>query len=285
MRVMPRIAVVTCRELPEPDVDETITLEALSALGLEVEMAAWNDVSVDWGSFDVAVLRSCWDYPEFYMEFMDWLDRVETLVPVMNPVGIVRKNLDKRYLGELSEQGVPIVPTVYASGGDDLRSIVLDKGWETLVVKPVIGAGSMGTRVFGIENMGEAEKHLQGLGTVGMVQPFLRSVNQGGERALVWIDGAFTHKIVKSPRFADDDEAVSEAQELKPEELAFGESVMERVSEDLLYARVDVMAGDKGEIFLSELELIEPSLFFQQNPAALERFAGAVDRRAQALVS
>ena len=276
---MPRIAVVTCLELPEPDVDEKLTLEGLTAVGLDAELAAWDDPKVDWRSFDLAVLRSCWDYPDHYQEFLDWLDRMDKLVPLLNPVSVVRENLDKRYLGELEEAGVPIVPTVYASSDDQLRTAVLDHGWNVIVVKPVVGAGSIGTRVFDVKDMGRAEKHLASLGSLGMVQPFLKSVNRGGERALVWIDGAFTHKIVKSPRFADDDESVSDAQELTEDELAFGETVMAKVSDDLLYARVDVMEGDDGEILLSELELIEPSLFFMQNKRALERFSAAVMRR------
>ncbi|MFN9969178.1 MAG: hypothetical protein ACK58T_04695, partial [Phycisphaerae bacterium] len=38
----------------------------------------------------------------------------------------------------------------------------------------------------------------------------LRAVEGHGERALVWIDGEFTHAVRKSPRFAGNDEQVSE---------------------------------------------------------------------------
>lgn len=43
------------------------------------------------------------------------------------------------------------------------------------------------------------------------------------------------------------------------------------------YARVDLLY-DGATPPLSELELIEPSLFLAQSPAALERFAAAIAR-------
>jgi hypothetical protein len=48
---------------------------------------------------------------------------------------------------------------------------------------------------------------------------------------------------------------------------------------DLLYARVDFVRMPDGEFALMEAELIEPSLYFQLDDAAAERFAGALERR------
>jgi hypothetical protein len=46
----------------------------------------------------------------------------------------------------------------------------------------------------------------------------------------------------------------------------------------LLYARIDVARDDHGAPRLMELELVEPSLFFAQGPAALARYVSAVRR-------
>ena len=109
-----------------------------------------------------------------------------------------------------------------------------------------------------------------------MVQRYMPSVEDEGERALVWIDGRFTHAVRKAPRFDGQDESVSEALELAPDELAFGERVMAQVQGDVLYARVDVMHAADGGLLLSELELIEPSLFLLQSPSALDRLVRAI---------
>ena len=111
------------------------------------------------------------------------------------------------------------------------------------------------------------------------------SVHTDGEDALVWIDGGFTHKVKKTPRFAGQDERVSGARPLSPEELAFGGAALRLLPAGLLYARVDVVRDASGELRLSELEILEPSLFLVQSPPALARFAAAIERRAREPVS
>jgi glutathione synthase/RimK-type ligase-like ATP-grasp enzyme len=164
------------------------------------------------------------------------------------------------------------VPTRLVSDPSEAADAARELGGERWVVKPAVGAGSMGVRIWdGRSELAFSGDHL--------IQPYLESVERGGERALVWIDGEFTHKVVKQRRLADDDEAVSNAEPLTAAERAFGEAVIASAPEGLLYARVDVMEGPAGEIWLSELELVEPSLFLVQNPEAAARLAEGVKRR------
>jgi glutathione synthase/RimK-type ligase-like ATP-grasp enzyme len=113
-----------------------------------------------------------------------------------------------------------------------------------------------------------------------MVQRHTPGFEDPGERALVWIDGELTHAVRKSPRFEGGAEQVSEALPLSREERALAEKAIARVEGELLYARVDVVADADGTLLVSELELMEPSLFLLQNPPALERFVRAIARRA-----
>ncbi len=278
---MIRVAIVTCCELPEIDQDEKLTLDALRGVGFEAELAAWDDESVDWKQYDGAVLRSPWNYPDFPVEFEAFLRRVSTETRLWNPLEVVQKNLHKSYLLELQEKGIPVVPTELVRGRGDIVEICNRKSWQKIVVKPAIGAGSMGTQFFEREAWGEAQVHLEELLREGdvLVQPYLDSVDVGGERSLIWIDGEFTHKIVKSPRFIGQEESVSSSIEILPEELEMGELVMKSVEGDLLYGRVDLMVDGSGELLLSELELVEPSLFFNQNPESAIRFATALRDR------
>ena len=48
---------------------------------------------------------------------------------------------------------------------------------------------------------------------------------------------------------------------------------------ELLYARIDMVRDAENRPMLSEVELIEPSLFFRESPRALERFVAAIARR------
>jgi hypothetical protein len=274
-----RVALVTCRALPEPDPDAAPLLDAVKAAGAEASWQAWNDPSVDWSRFHRAVIRSAWDYHLDLDGFVSWLRRANDATEVLNPPSVVRENVDKAYLGRAP---VPAVPTVYAGRGTDapLDLLLAGKDWGTLVIKPRVSGGSYRTERFGPERRGEAQSFLRALVCErdAMIQPFLPSVEGYGERALVWIDGALTHAVRKAPRFGESGECVSEAVPIAPDEAAFAERALAPYKKELLYARVDVARGEDGALRLMELELVEPSLFLRQQPAALERLAAAIAR-------
>ena len=52
-----------------------------------------------------------------------------------------------------------------------------------------------------------------------------------------------------------------------------------RLDQPLAYARVDLVRDDEGGPRLLELELTEPSLFFEQATGSAERFAAALGQR------
>ena len=108
---MSRVAFVTCRELPEPDVDESLLLEAAGKAGLAAELAAWDDENVDWSAYDLAVVRSTWDYFEHETAFRAWIESTARLTRLMNPAGTMLRTVDKRYLLDLQSAGLPFVPT------------------------------------------------------------------------------------------------------------------------------------------------------------------------------
>ncbi len=131
--------------------------------------------------------------------------------------------------------------------------------------------------------MPQAEAHLAALLEHGdaLVQQYLPSVQEYGERALVWIDGEVTHAVRKSPRFEGEEESVSEAVPVSAAEEDLARAAIAASpggGRDLLYARVDMAPGPDRRPVLMELELLEPSLFFDQAPAALERYIAALGR-------
>ena len=104
-------------------------------------------------------------------------------------------------------------------------------------------------------------------------------VETNGERSIVWIDGAITHAIRKTPRFSGGSEQVSGEVAIADDERAFAERALAPFASELLYARVDMVRDAEGTLRVMELELIEPSLFLVQSPRALERFVAAIARR------
>lgn len=281
-----RIAIATTEPLPEPDPDQELLLAALRAHGAEAEMLSWCKSSTDPASFDLVVLRSTWDSHWKPAAFRAWCERTGARTRLLNPARTVAWNLHKGYLRDLEERGLPIVPTAWVERGEhfDLDTLIAELLSVELVIKPAISAGSWKTRRFAATERAEARAFLRELTSEAdaMVQPYLRSTESSGERALIWIDGELTHSVRKSPRFAGEEESVSAALAPSEEERAFAAQTLEAASQPgLLYARVDVMRGDSGELLLSELELIEPSLFLKQHPPALERLARAIVARAR----
>lgn len=272
-----RVALATCKALPEPDPDEPLLVEALRARGVDVHLAAWDDLGADF-AVDLCVIRSTWNYYHAPEAFLAWAARVNRITRLYNPLPVVRWNYNKRYLADLSRAGVPVVPTVYleTSVADAMAQLRAD----TAVIKPVISAASFETmRVRG--NLTEAEAHAKKIAQrcEAMVQPYVRSVEDYGERSLIWIAGELTHAIRKSPRFGGEHESVSEALPIEPDERALAAAALATVTAPLLYARVDVARDDAGRPMIMELELIEPSLFLMQSPSALHRFADAIVAR------
>jgi glutathione synthase/RimK-type ligase-like ATP-grasp enzyme len=271
-----KLRIATCVELPEPDVDEAPLAAALAAGGVDAELVGWDDPAVDWDAPIPVLLRSTWNYPLVPAAFAAWLERVAAAAPMMNPPDIVRANLHKRYLLALAARGVPVVPTTLVEAGGTCALTAIAP---RVVIKPEIGAGSMGTRRFASDDPAAAA-HLAELTRAGaaLVQPYVASVDAYGERSLVWIDGELSHAIRKTPRFLGDDERVDGPFPIADDERALAHQALAPIADRILYGRVDLARDAAGAPMVMELELIEPSLFFLRRPGSVERFVAAVKR-------
>lgn len=281
--------------MPSGDPDDVHLLAALERAGITFAWIPWNstDAKSLGESIDALILRSTWDYTDNYPEFMRWLDAID--VPIHNPREIVKWNSDKRYLLELAAAGVPVVPTEIVESVDQVWDA--PQGFAEFVVKPTRGAGSKGAKRFPITEIAAARAHAIELitsGTPAMVQPYLPSVDEGSETALVHFDGIFSHSITKGPMLSKDGERQM------VDDLYVVESIDPRQASDAqkkvaqqalaampsvdgfaapLYARVDLIDDESGAPIVLELELVEPSLFFAFAPEGADRFARAVAAR------
>ena len=286
----PTVALVTCRAARGLDEDMPPLLRAFAAAGAAAEIVDWEDDEVDWGSFDLALLRSAWDYTERLPQFLGWVERTAARTLLLNPPPVVRWNSDKHYLRDLSRAGVPVVPTTFVEAGAEplplLEDFLAHEPCLEVVVKPAVGAGSRDARRHARADIDEILAHLQPLLAAGrsmMLQPYLESVDHEGETALVFIEGSFSHAIRKGPLLpagAPATAALFAAEEITPrgpsaDELAVAERAVAQVPLGrLLYARVDLIRDAAGGPRVLELEITEPSLFFAYSDAA-PRFAAA----------
>ena len=288
----PSVALVTASRARGLDEDMPPLRAALDAHGIDASEVVWDDPAVDWAAFDLVVVRSTWDYFSRHDAFVAWADRVEGDTRLENPAAILRWNSDKRYLRELEDQGVAIVPTTFLAPGDPL---LLPEGAD-LIVKPAVSAGSNDTARHGGGDCAAAVEHVRRLhadGRVAMVQPYQHAVDARGETALVFIDGELSHAIEKGAIFATGPQMVGglfAKERILPRtptaaERSAAEAVLRalasrlRLERPLLYARVDLVPLDDGSPALLELELCEPSVFLTHAGGSAHRFAAAIAAR------
>ena len=277
-----RLRVATCLTLPEPDPDAEPLAAALAAAGIDAQVVAWDDPAADWTTPIPTIIRSTWNYSLARDEFLAWCDRVHATAPLFNPPAIAHANSHKRYLLDLAARGVPTVPTTLVPRGGSLGDA--GAAYERMVIKPAIAGGSLGAKVFAATDRDAAATHTAAWTARGdvLVQPYLASVEDYGERSLVWIDGAITHAIRKSPRFSGDAEQVTGPHPIAIDERAVAEAALEPWQDTILYGRVDMARDAMGNPCVMELELIEPSLFFAKYPPSVDRYLDGLTRRLRA---
>jgi glutathione synthase/RimK-type ligase-like ATP-grasp enzyme len=291
----PRIALVTCAELPGADDDTRELLAPLAALGVDPCPVVWSDRAVDWEGFDLAIVRSCWDYASRRNEFLEWAARVPRLA---NPSAVLAWNTDKHYLRELEAEGIPTVPTIWLAPDDAWDTTDAALGGADWVIKPAVSLASLDTGRYDLRALADRRlaadhvRRLQHTGRHVMVQPYCGAIDTEGETSLVFLAGVFSHAVRKGAmldgpdrgldrRFLPGGGARLAPHRPNPAERTLAERVVDAVPgrrRQLLYARVDLVPDADGAPRLMELELTEPQLFFRLVPESAQRFARTVAR-------
>lgn len=274
------------------DPDDRLASVELERRGEKVEPVIWDHEDehggIDWKSATACVVRSTWNYHLKLDQFRNWLRRVNAECKLLNPLELMVWNSRKTYLRDLEQRGLSTVPTVFFDGTFDVGSVSREQGWEQFVIKPVTGLATYGVKTINSLDLGaleQAQVHCDSLlkdGTV-MVQPFLKSVGDEklGERALVFIDGEYTHATRKTafqplkPAGGAGEYPLT----AEPDEVELAKRTIASLDTTPLYARVDIIRTDDGKPVILELELVEPSLFLAFSNDAVQKFVDALLRR------
>jgi hypothetical protein len=294
---MPHIALVTTPAARDLDDDLAPLRDALVERHAQVSIVDWDDATIDWSSFDLAVLRSPWDYTERIVEFLAWAARASERTRLVNPLEVIRWNTDKHYLADLERAGIAIVPSRFIEPGQDANLVLtafLDEhaGSAEFVIKPAIGAGSRDAQRHARSARDAATAHLARLldaGRSALLQPYLDRVDAQGETALIFFDGEFSHAIRKGPLLRSGEASTEDlfaAEDISPRladdaERSLAERALAAIpfAQPLSYARIDLIRDRNNAPCLLELELAEPSLFFAHAPGSAARFALSLLRR------
>lgn len=268
------------------DADLPLIQQAADERGVPIDILSWDDPDTDWATYDAVVIRSCWDYIARREEFLAWTARVPRL---HNPHQVIEWNTDKVYLRQLEAAGVPIIQTRWdVAPGDDIGA------HDEWVVKPSISVGSMDTGRWATPDEVYAHSaELVAAGRTSLTQPYVSSVDDEGETAMLFIGGEFSHAIRKGQLLEAGEGVVQDRagrETIDPRTPTQAQHAVARQAlaavDDILggdnpltYARVDLVTGPDRSPLVIELELTEPSLFLPHSVDGAQRLIDVVTPR------
>lgn len=279
-----KIALLTCEKLPNLTLEDQQLIPTLAKHNIEAKAVIWSDKTINWNDFDYLIFRNTWDYFEKEIEFIIWLDQIEKLgIKTLNPIEIIKKNIHKFYLREMEKQGILILPTVFIDKTNTLNlEECIPPHWEKAVIKPAFSAGSYLTEVFEVSTIQEINKQYTTIASEKelLLQEFMPQIQTLGETSFIFFNKKFSHAVNKKPidgdfrvqsQFGGKYNLVQPSQELIEKAL----KIVHTFQDDLLYARVDGIVID-NDLYLMEIECIEPDLYFNLSKGSLEQFVAAI---------
>ncbi|CAG9469321.1 hypothetical protein OUP81_000736 [Campylobacter upsaliensis] len=267
------LIIATCKAYKEGNEALKKLKAKLENLHYQCELKAWQEIRVRHLAQNTLILPlAVWDYSLEYANFLHFLNELERAkISILNPSEILKMNADKSYLKILEEANLPIIDSIIFKQNEDFNFSQIP--FQKAVIKPLVGQSGYKVR-FLEQKIPTKEEFPHG----ALIQPFIESVEELGEFCFIFFGGKFNYAIhrqtqkdwransnygvkiapLKNPSKAHIDLALKALKALK--------------SSNLLYARVDLLPQKNGKALINEVELIEPSLYFDFHENTLEQF-------------
>ncbi|MEL7834956.1 hypothetical protein [Fodinibius sp. Rm-B-1B1-1] len=284
---MKRCAFLSMDNYDDFEVYDHLLFDPLEQLGWQAKEISWRNNEVNWDNYEAVIIRSPWDYQDDPQAFIDVLKEIEASNAVLeNPLEIVEWNIDKTYLRDLQKQGVKIVSSLWYDKFEDnlFPAVFTDLKSKEIVIKPTISAGAENTFRIHQESYPAFIKDLETVfdDRPFLVQPFMDNITAEGEFSVFFFGNTYSHTILKTPKTNDfrvQEEHGGRLTLVEPENdlLETAREMRNMIQPEPLYTRADYVRTADNSFALMELELIEPSLYFNMDPESPERFAKVFD--------
>ena len=252
--------------------EDGLVMEGLEKLNLKTIKKDWNDTNFNWSSTKSAIFRSTWDYFDQFSNFRNWLELVKEQCYLINPYEQINWNLDKHYLLDLQKLDLPIVESVFVSKKTqlNLETISKSKNWKDIVIKPTISGAARHTYHLKNDEIKKFQDKWLSLTNDEdfMVQEFQKNILSTGEIAVMIFGGEYSHSVLKKAKKGDfrvQDDFGGSVEKINPslEIIELAEKTVKSLKTMPIYARVDIIFDNVSNPVISELELIEPELWFR----------------------
>ena len=283
---MSKVALLSCDSLEGFVCYDDLLIVPFAKEAYEVDIVSWKS-AVNWNEYESVIVRSTWDYQKDLDSFVSVLEQIEnSSAQLQNSLELMKWNFDKNYLKDLKEQGALIIPSEFAEDYEHETALRVFEEFDCpeIIIKPCVSANSDDT--FRL-NRGELESKRQYFaklfrGRSHLYQPFVKSVVERGGYSLFYFGGLFSHAILKTPKTGDfrvQEEHGGHLTKIEaPSSMTgIGSSIISSLPKEPLYARVDLVSFENSWA-LMELELIEPSLYFNLDSGSPAKFVEAYKR-------
>lgn len=301
-----KILILACKDYPNGNLALQDLKYFLSKnLNLNVQFKIWNELDLNCLNEKSLILPlAVWDYSLFYDEFLNFLEKAQNSGAFcLNPYKILKTNSNKNYLKKLQSLDLPIAKSLFLDekSSNWLEKILKFKAkfkLDKLVLKPCVGQSGKNVLLFD-ENFSEEylRKNYQKL----LVQEFLEGVFEG-EFCLVFFNKKFQYAVkreLKSGDFRANSAYGVQISSFKPCEnlINLAQNALNALvakNTICLYARIDLIKKRQDfnknlksnlaknqnlktylntDFIINEVELIEPSLYFDKDKNAYKIFA------------
>lgn len=286
---MKKVVFLTMDNLENFECYDDLLIAPFNKVGWEVNKVSWRKKNVDWNNYDTVIVRSTWDYQSDYEKFLQVLNTIDKSTAVLfNDLETLKWNLNKAYLRDLEQSRVNIVPTIWEKNFNTRQPKNYFEYFQTdeIIIKPNVSANADNTFLL---NQNEFENFVPVLSTTFnklefMIQPFIKNITTEGEYSLFYFNGKYSHTILKTPkkndfRVQEEHGGIIKAVNTDQQKQKIAENIIGKLPSVPLYARIDLVRTEKDDFALMELELIEPSLYFQLDKESPERFVKAFAER------
>ena len=278
-----KCAFLTISDLSEFECYDHLLIEPMKSNGLELSFLPWDEKDIDWNDYDYVIVRSTWDYQSRLNDFIGVLNKIENSdAMLINPIKAIKWNIKKSYLIDLEKRGVSIIPSIFQKEYDP--EVIYDTfqkfDCDKIILKPVVGANASFTELIRRSDLKNSQEKLQSnySNRPFIIQPFFESVITKGELSLIFFNNKLSHGISKIPKMGDfrvQEEhggIISLVNRVNNNILDFCDKILTNLPEICFYARIDLLLENDFP-FLMEVELIEPSLYFNLKPGSNNFFA------------
>jgi glutathione synthase/RimK-type ligase-like ATP-grasp enzyme len=265
---MKKITLLTSLELDGYIHDDHLLVSELEVSGYFVQSKPWETLQ-DEGE-DLFIIRTTWNYTEHFEKFVTCLESIEDRL--WNPLPLIKWNANKKYLVDLYQKGLDIMPLCLAEDSMTLELSLNELGGDDFIAKPLIGASARGLIRFNRSSLPDLNEEV-------IIQKFYPEITKG-EVSLIYFSGYYAYAVKKTPKAGDirvQEEHGGLVTSYSPsvEELKMATDALEHIPEKWLYARVDIIPG----VGIIELECIEPSLFFSRCEDGAKPFVEAISKK------